>query len=51
MSGNRKVGDHMARKKALEELQAEHEKAEQDLRTRQENLKKLKQKRTKSLTV
>jgi hypothetical protein len=44
MSGNRKVGDHMARKKALEELQAEREKAEQDLRMRQENLKKLKQK-------
>ena len=34
----------MARKKTLEELQAEREKAEQDLRMRQENLKKLKQK-------
>ena len=31
----------MARKKTLEELQAEREKAEQDLRMRQENLKKL----------
>lgn len=44
MPGNRKGGDHMARKKTLEELQAEREKAEQDLRMRQENLKKLKQK-------
>lgn len=34
----------MARKKTLEELQTEREKAEQDLRMRQENLKKLKQK-------
>ena len=34
----------MARKKTLEELQAEREKAEQDLRMRQENLKRLKQK-------
>ena len=34
----------MARKKTLEELQAEREKAEQDLRMRQENLKKLKAK-------
>ena len=34
----------MARKKTLEELQAEREKAEQDLKMRQENLKKLKQK-------
>lgn len=34
----------MARKKTLEELQIEREKAEQDLRMRQENLKKLKQK-------
>ena len=32
----------MARKKTLEELQAEREKAEQDLKLRQENLKKLK---------
>lgn len=34
----------MARKKTLEELQAEREKAELDLKLRQENLKKLKQK-------
>ena len=34
----------MARKKTLEELHAEREKAEQDLKMRQENLKKLKQK-------
>ena len=34
----------MARKKTLEELQAEREKAEQDLKMRQENLKKLKAK-------
>lgn len=44
MPGNKEGGDHMARKKTLEELQAEREKAEQDLRMRQENLKKLKQK-------
>lgn len=44
MPGNQEGGDHMARKKTLEELQAEREKAEQDLRMRQENLKKLKQK-------
>ena len=44
MPGNRKLGDHMVRKKTLEELQAEREKVEMDLRMRQENLKKLKQK-------
>ena len=44
MPGNQEGGDHMARKKTLEELQAEREKAEQDLRMRQENLKKLKTK-------
>ena len=44
MPGNQEGGDHMARKKTLEELQAEREKAEQDLKMRQENLKKLKQK-------
>ena len=44
MPGNQEGGNHMARKKTLEELQAEREKAEQDLRMRQENLKKLKQK-------
>lgn len=44
MPGNRKLGDHMVRKKTLEELQAEREKVEMDLRIRQENLKKLKQK-------
>ena len=37
MPGNQKGGDHMARKKTLEELQAEREKAEQDLKRRQEN--------------
>ena len=45
MPGNQEGGDHMARKKTLEELQAEREKAEQDLMMRQENLKKLKQRR------
>lgn len=44
MPGNQEGGDQMARKKTLEELQAEREKAEQDLKMRQENLKKLKQK-------
>jgi hypothetical protein len=34
----------MARKKTIDELQIEHEKAEQDLKLRQENLKKLKAK-------
>ena len=34
----------MARKKTIEELRIEREKAEQDLKLRQENLKKLKQK-------
>ena len=34
----------MARKKTLDELRIEREKAEQDLKLRQENLKKLKQK-------
>lgn len=44
MPGNQEGGDQMARKKTLEELQTEREKAEQDLKMRQENLKKLKQK-------
>lgn len=34
----------MARKKTIEELRMEREKAEQDLKIRQQNLKKLKQK-------
>ena len=34
----------MARKKTIDELRIEREKAEQDLKMRQENLKKLKQK-------
>lgn len=34
----------MARKKTIDELRIEREKAEQDLKFRQENLKKLKQK-------
>ena len=51
MPGNKEGGDHMARKKTLEELQAEREKAEQDLRMRQENLKKLKQKEAEPITA
>ena len=39
----------MARKKTLEELQAEREKAEQDLKMRQENLNKLKQKEAEDM--
>ncbi len=42
MPGNQKGGDHMARKKTIDELRIEREKAEQDLKLRQENLKKLK---------
>lgn len=44
MPGNWKGGDDMARKKTIDELRIEREKAEQDLKLRQENLKKLKQK-------
>ena len=44
MPGNQKGGDRMARKKTIDELRIEREKAERDLKMRQENLKKLKQK-------
>lgn len=44
MPGNQKGGDHVARKKTIDELRIEREKAEQDLKLRQENLKKLKAK-------
>ncbi len=44
MHGNQEGGDHMARKKTIDELRIEREKPEQDLKLRQKNPKKLKTK-------
>ena len=49
MPGNQEGGDHMARKKTIDELRIEREKAEQDLKMRQENLNKLKQKEAEDM--